>query len=760
MSTVRVEEADAKEYLERWLLPQHQKVLTDRAISAEVAAERKYASAESIDLLHRLGFGARQQQLVPCLVIPRYGVDGEKLAYQIRPDIPRLNEHGKPAKYELPAGEHVRLDVHPRTRPVLNDPAVTLAFCESALKADAVLSAGNYAIGMNSTWGWWAAGPAGGRLAVPCFEFITLTGRTVFITADSDVRSNEMVALAYVRLYRVLDRRKAKVRLVAPQPLPDGSKVGVDDFLAAGGKLDDLFETENLYKAAQLLVSERFGHIQRTIAYEEFEFYPTSEGIVAAERHGKNVAFPAGKGEFTERWAAKIYHKTDEIPRRLDGTLQVICGEVADRPQVELPLRVGSHDGAVIVDLGREDGQVVRITDEDWTIESRSPIPFRRSPKTGQLPLPETRAGVALDEYMGLMNISADDRPVVLGVMVATFFPRMDHPVLALLGPQGSGKTGVAEAVASITDPVLDADGESFGVTALPDIKDWAATASSSWCLPFDNVSYLTPEMSDMLCRTVTGDGITRRKLYTDNGLIHVRFRRCLLMTGITIDGIRPDLAERMIRVECPLIDEGARVPDSEIARLLSERRPAAFAQLLDLVVAVRDELARLQIQKGLPRLADFGRILLALDTVRGTTSFERMKELVQASVAESLIDDPVTDAVVELVDANDKSNRPGEWKGTATELLSAINRTIVSSELISPKGWPGNPRQMGKWLARNDVALRQLGIWHDKDKKAATRGHILVRVPQVPEDDVINDVVTPLWPETSLLQTLSEVAS
>jgi hypothetical protein len=737
------------------LLPQHESVLKTRAVHPDVAKERGYFSVEDPNTLSQYQFSAEQQKLVPCLLIPRYGVDAKQISAQIRPDNPRPNDQGKLAKYECPAGHPMRLDVHPSTKPVLSDPTTPLVICESTLKADSVLSAGMHAIGMVGVWGWWGTGPAGGRLAVPCFESIALADRTVYIAADSDVRDNPMVALAYSRLHRYLDRREANVHLVAPDPLPDGPKVGVDDFLAAGGDLEKLLKSKSQYEGAQMLVCQRFGDIEREIAYEEFEFFNTSEGIMAAERHGKNVAFPAGKGEFTNRWAAKIYQKTDTIPGKLDNVLQVISGEAADGALFELPLRIGTHDGDVLVDLGRADGQVVRVGNSGWVVEARSPVPFRRSPKTSELPIPEKSATEGLDVFKSLMNISAEDWHVVLGVMIATFFPRIDHPVLAFLGPQGSGKTGVMEAISSLTDPVVDADGDAFGATSLPDVKDWPVSASSSWCLPFDNVSYLTPEMSDMLCRAVTGDGITRRKLYTDNDLVYLRFRRCIFMTGITVEGIRPDLAERMVKVECPYIDASSRVPDSEIGRMLSEARPAAFAQLLDLVVEVRAKLSQLPVEKGLPRLADFGRILQALDLIMGSsTSFQRMEELCQASLADSLVDDPVTAAIVALVG-------DGEWQGTADELLRRIRPTNNFGDVIKEKGWPESPKSMGRWLARNEVALRQLGIEHRlAPRQADRRDHILSKVQVQVESDVSAAVVTFSSPVLSLWPTTSEVAS
>jgi hypothetical protein len=91
------------------LLEQHWKFLRERAIADEVAAERGYQSAIKKAELEKLGFG-RPQQLIPALVLPIWSVRGAVESYQLRPDKPRLNQTGKPRKYEMKAGGKMLLD--------------------------------------------------------------------------------------------------------------------------------------------------------------------------------------------------------------------------------------------------------------------------------------------------------------------------------------------------------------------------------------------------------------------------------------------------------------------------------------------------------------------------------------------------------------------------------------------------------------------------------------------------------------------------
>jgi hypothetical protein len=93
------------------LLPHHQKLIAESAISAEVAGERGYFSVSKPRELIRM-FGP-SQRLAPGLVIPLYNVFGERFSYQLRPDNPRTGRDGKLRKYETPAGLKMALDVPP-----------------------------------------------------------------------------------------------------------------------------------------------------------------------------------------------------------------------------------------------------------------------------------------------------------------------------------------------------------------------------------------------------------------------------------------------------------------------------------------------------------------------------------------------------------------------------------------------------------------------------------------------------------------------
>ncbi len=223
------------------LLPQHAALIQDSAIDAAVAQERGYFSATTIQDLKRYGFAERQCR-VPALGVPLWGVDCAVGIYQCRPDAPRTDpKTGKAIKYETPVGAALCLDVHPRAHRFLGDPSTPLWITEGVRKGDSAISNGiDCIIALPGVWGWRGKNEDGGLTALPDWEVVALNDRETSIAFDSDVMTKPPVRAALARLKAFLESRGARVRLVFLPAGPGGTKVGLDDFFAAGGTVAEL----------------------------------------------------------------------------------------------------------------------------------------------------------------------------------------------------------------------------------------------------------------------------------------------------------------------------------------------------------------------------------------------------------------------------------------------------------------------------------------------------------------------------------------
>jgi putative DNA primase/helicase len=223
------------------LLPQHQAYLTARGIDAQTIAARGYYSVTCKRALAALRFSPAQQ-LVPALVLPIWSplkADGPT-TYQIRPDHPRT-QHDKARKFEFAPGTTMCLDVSRRARPALDDPRIPLCITEGVPKGDALVSHGACAVSVAGVWNFRGTNAKGGKTLLADFECIALNDRLVYVVFDSDVMLNPDVHAAMERLSAVLVARKARVAYIYLPSTATGDKCGVDDYLAQGHSMAELF---------------------------------------------------------------------------------------------------------------------------------------------------------------------------------------------------------------------------------------------------------------------------------------------------------------------------------------------------------------------------------------------------------------------------------------------------------------------------------------------------------------------------------------
>jgi len=90
------------------LLEHHHQHLVRSAMTDQVMVERKYESILGEKRLEQLGF-TKAQRRTPGILMPLWGVDGQIVGHQYRPDNPR-NRNGKAIKYETPSGAANRID--------------------------------------------------------------------------------------------------------------------------------------------------------------------------------------------------------------------------------------------------------------------------------------------------------------------------------------------------------------------------------------------------------------------------------------------------------------------------------------------------------------------------------------------------------------------------------------------------------------------------------------------------------------------------
>ncbi|MGK5544491.1 ATP-binding protein [Streptomyces sp. URMC 127] len=443
------------------------------------------------------------------------------------------------------------------------------------------------------------------------------------------------------------------------------------------------------------------------LARERYELFMSDDGRpYGIPATGPNVALPLRGKAGLRSQLARVFTDANNgtVPSQsaLADAMTVLEG-VASMANPRTPqLRVARHDERIIVDLGTTDGRCVSIGPGGWERLPASPVVFRRSGAMKPLPEP-VRDGDGLARLRGLLNTTDEGFELLAAWLVAAFIPDLPHPILAFRGEQGTGKSKGAAMVIGIVDP-----SGAPKRTAPRDLKSWAVQAFNSWAICLDNVSIVPDWLSDALCRAVTGDGIVDRALYTDDDVVVLEFRRVLAMTTIDAGTLAGDLAERLLTIELQLIPDHKRREEAELDRAYADAHPAILASLFDLLAQVLKVLPDVTLAER-PRMADFARVLAAVDRVAGWHTLATYKASAADAVADVLDGEPFAQAVVDLV----RAAGPEGLTVTAAQLLDSV----TTPEKL-PKKWPKDPTRAGGQLKRLAPALRAIGIHVDDSQR------------------------------------------
>ncbi len=445
------------------------------------------------------------------------------------------------------------------------------------------------------------------------------------------------------------------------------------------------------------------------LAMEIFELGLSDEGFpFVVERDGPRIAYELRrKGSMRARLASLYADRhEDRVPKaqHLTDAMEVLVGRASRSEPLPVHRRVARFDHRVIIDRGDPTGQCFEVDASGWRVLDRSPVLFLRSPLlTAELPLPVS--GGSVDELRSLLNVDEAGFRLVVGWCVSFLVPDVQQPVLAMLGAQGSAKSMSAVFIIGVTDP------SKAPLSSPPsNPKDWMVQAKESQLVAIDNLSKITDWFSDALCRAVSGDSFRNRELFSDGDPYVVTLRRSLILTAIEVS-MRGDLADRCVLLELEPISKSDRRSESEMLAEFEARRPSVFGALLDKVSDVLRYIDDVDLDE-LPRMADFGRVLGALDIADPSAGYvEAFTSTSRQALVDTVEDDPVAVATYQFAVAE------GSWKGTATKLLGLFRKE-------APHGLPTAAAQLSRRLKRALPGLRELGVdvrW-DREGRDGTR--------------------------------------
>jgi hypothetical protein len=470
-----------------------------------------------------------------------------------------------------------------------------------------------------------------------------------------------------------------------------------------------------------------------SLATAAASFFHTPEGDAYASinENGvqKNIRVASDEAGM---WLTRLIYNASGIapyPSALGTAIRTLEAKAKfDGHQSEVHLRYAARGGCIYIDLANERWEQLEISPEGRRILSpeNSPVKFRREKGMKDMGYPAENG--TLEPLKAFLNLESEsDFQLVVGWLIGAMNPHGPFPIMTLNGEQGSSKSTTARLLKDLTDPA------SIDLVALPKNEmDLFISASRTWTLPYDNLSKLSPELSDAFCRLTTGGGFRKRTLFKDQGETFFTSARPVIMNGITDFITRQDLADRAIIINLAPIPKDRRIPEKYFLEQWAEAKPFVFGALCDALSTSLRNIGRIRLPE-YPRMADFVQLVAAAEPALPWEMgefFEAYRKNREKVIDIALEADETATAVVALIEQSED----GEWTGKATELKAVLD-TIVEDRVRRLKSWPKQANALSGRLNRCATYLRSKGIEIERGKT----GDRYISIRKITEENVHN---------------------
>jgi hypothetical protein len=382
----------------------------------------------------------------------------------------------------------------------------------------------------------------------------------------------------------------------------------------------------------------------------------------------------------TKRNSGRGEELPSKLLKKMVGLLRVMA--LHDGEERKVSLRVGADNTRVLyLDLCDKQRRVVRISPTGWELVAQPPVFFRRTHYMLPLPIPER--GGSIDELEPFLNIIPDVFVLVQGWLLTALRSSGPYSLMALIGPAGSAKSTFTKILRDLTDPNQNPysgsphDGREFKVAAL-----------NNHVLAYDNLSSLTPSVSDALCRQATGAGNTERQYHTNNKEVRFPYvANPIILNGVTEFVTRPDLLDRAIILHLQHID--TKRTEAALKRDYNAKRSRIFGAILNLLVEGVRNLPTVRSESS-TRMVE----AITWCEACGLTGFENCYKQTLIENNQAIIENNLLGrGIVALMERTER------WTGIMTELQKTLEE--------SGYNLPMRPNELSNHLKEIEPALR-----------------------------------------------------
>jgi len=438
---------------------------------------------------------------------------------------------------------------------------------------------------------------------------------------------------------------------------------------------------------------ERRNQADRLIGYaleDVQELFVDQHGAPHALIDGEPVPLTSRCYSWLRRlmWEEEGRSVSGEYLKMAAGTLSAhaeFSGEVR-----ELYTRAAWHENALYYEL--RPGKVVRVGPGSWTFEPNPPVLFRRYVNLKALPDPE--AGDSLDVLDELVNLKSErDRRLFKAYLVTLALEHVGRPIFNASGAMGSGKTTIGRVMKRTWDPTAPE-------TVRFDPRDFLQKAMHAYVVMLDNQNTIPEWAADTLCRLVTGEADSKRRLYTDDEDVIIELRRAVILNGINVPTERGDVLDRSLVVELERIPDGDRKTEEQIWEHFEAGHPKLLGTLFHVLSKAIALKPSIKLSRR-PRLADWGEYAAAVYEVMGwdaETFLKDWDEVVRVQNQATLDGSPVAQAIIKLMEVHEECSH-------TSSKMHALLKEIAEEQGVDvarDKAWPKSARWL--WRRIKDV--------------------------------------------------------
>ena len=445
------------------------------------------------------------------------------------------------------------------------------------------------------------------------------------------------------------------------------------------------------------------------------------KAFVLIPESGHHETWRLRSPDFNKWLTRKYYQKYNKVPseQALKDAIKLLESQAKfEGEQVQAHRRLAPYKGDIILDLCNPNWDCVKITKDGWEV---IPIPedVTLIRTRGMLELPQPIREGNVDELWEFVNVSEKDRPLVLGWLLATLNPSGPYPIFVLQGEQGSAKSTSARNLRSLVDP------HSTPLRSPPRSEhDLVIAATNSRVVCLDNLSGLSPDQSDALCRLATGGGFSSRALYTDDEEMLFDVQRPIILNGIDDIASRQDVLDRSLLIATPVVSVDKRRTESELKAAFEIAQPRILGALLNAVSCALRNRESTKLEE-LPRMADFAIWATAAEPVLGLQPGEFMEAYAanrREAIQLNLEQDSVAETIKSLLVG-------GPISGNYKKILDSLKKHARKDAYDTlPVDFPKTARGMSNRLKRLNPALRAEGIQVTINNRSHGKNHIEIR--------------------------------